>query len=75
LITLSFRKGERNQSTFLEIAGGNRNIKFASSILIPHNGTTKSGAGMRKQHAANFKAKVVQEFLKEDKTITQIAAE
>ncbi len=30
---------------------------------------------MRKQHAANFKAKVVQEFLKEDKTITQIAAE
>ena len=44
-------------------------------ILIPHNGTTKSGAGMRKQHTANFKAKVVQEFLKEDKTITQIAAE
>jgi len=31
---------------------------------------------MRKQHAANFKAKVVQECLKkEDKTITQIAAE
>ncbi len=30
---------------------------------------------MRKQHTASFKAQVVQELLKEDKTIAQIAAE
>jgi transposase len=30
---------------------------------------------MRKQHTAHFKAQVVQELLKEDKTIAQIAAE
>ena len=30
---------------------------------------------MRKQHPASFKAQVVQELLKEDKTIAQIAAE
>jgi len=30
---------------------------------------------MRKHYTANFKAKVVQELLKEDKTIAQIAAE
>jgi len=30
---------------------------------------------MRKQYTASFKAQVVQELLKEDKTIAQIAAE
>jgi putative transposase len=30
---------------------------------------------MRKQHTASFKAQVVQELLKEDQTIAQIAAE
>jgi transposase len=30
---------------------------------------------MRKQYTAAFKAKVVQELLKEEKTLTQIAAE
>jgi transposase len=30
---------------------------------------------MKKQHTANFKSQVVQELLKEDKTIAQIAAE
>src|SRR5689334_15483395 len=30
---------------------------------------------MKRQHTANFKAQVVQELLKEDKTIAQIAAE
>ena len=30
---------------------------------------------MRKQHAAAFKARVVQEMLKEEKTLAQIAAE
>ena len=30
---------------------------------------------MRKQYSATFKARVVQELLKEEKTLTQIAAE
>lgn len=38
-------------------------------------GWVRYNQSMKRQHTANFKAQVVQELLKEDKTIAQIAAE
>src|SRR5207237_6588603 len=38
-------------------------------------GWIRYNQSMKRQHTANFKAQVVQELLKEDKTIAQIAAE